>query len=76
MCSRKELYTYTETSVISYIIILCSGIAADRCSDEVDEGKICQESVQEIMSSEDREDSIEDCHTYTTTGILLHYLHV
>ena len=47
---------------------------ADKRSEEVGEGQIlCQESVQEIVSTEDKEDSIEN-HTYMyiTTGILSH----
>ena len=51
-------------SVVSYIYT-----TADTRSEEVGEG--CQESVQDIMSTEDRENSIEN-HTYITTGILSH----
>ena len=38
----------------------------------MDEIQTCQERVQGIMSTEDREESIEDSHTYTATGILSH----
>ena len=36
------------------------------------EGQIRQEKVQGVVSTEDREDSIENIHTYTATGILSH----
>ena len=68
----EELSTHTESSIISYIHVLCSDITADTRSEEVDEGQKCKERVQEIMSTEDREYSTEDSHTCPATGILSH----
>lgn len=50
------------------IPVLCLDITADRRSEEVDEGQVCQEKFQETTSTEDREDSNEESHIYTTTG--------
>ena len=36
------------------------------------EGQICQEKVQGVVSTGDGEDSIENSHTHTATGILSH----
>ena len=60
-----------ENSVIPYTHVLCLHITPDTTSEEVGGGQICQERVQEIMSTEEREDST-DSHTYTATGILSH----
>ena len=60
-----------ENSVIPYTHVLCSDITTDTMSGEEGEGQICQERIQEIMSTEEREDST-DSHTHTATGILSH----
>ena len=59
-------HSYTDTSVVSDLYT-----TAEKRSEEEGEGQICQESVQEITSTEDREDSIEN-YAYITIGTLFH----
>ena len=58
------LWTPTHTCI-------CSDITADTMSEELGEGQIRQERLQEMMSTEDREDST-DSHICPAAGILSH----